>query len=159
MNIGYREMRPDDAALVVRHRESMFREAGSNPSRVAASLPAFERWVRRRLIDGRYVGFVAESEDGAVAASIGLMVIDWPPHPKHPLAAGRGYVLNLYVEPRYRRMGLGADLMARAEQEARDRGLHFAMLHTTALGRPVYERRGWYAIDNEMGLELFSEPG
>ncbi|WP_414087086.1 GNAT family N-acetyltransferase, partial [Herbaspirillum lusitanum] len=40
---------------------------------------------------------------------------DWPPHPSHPYQAKRGYVLNVYVVPAYRRRGIADLLMKMAD--------------------------------------------
>ena len=39
-------------------------------------------------------------------ASAGLLILDWPPHPFDPEGELRGYLLNVYVEPEYRKRGL-----------------------------------------------------
>jgi ribosomal protein S18 acetylase RimI-like enzyme len=65
----------------------------------------------------------------------------------------RGYILNVYVEPNYRGHGLAKQLMARAEEEFRQRGVAFEVLHASAMGRPVYEGLGWNVMP-EMGKAL-----
>ena len=61
-------------------------------------------------------------EDAAVViAGIGMMVIDWPPHPSHPADHRRAYILNVFfVEPEHRRKGLAKRLLALAEERARE---------------------------------------
>src|SRR5690349_4162927 len=86
-----RPVTPADLDLVCRHREAMFTESGRPPERIAAMVPTFREWLAPRLGDGRYFGFVAEAEGEPVGA-IGLMEIDWPPHPFHPQQGRRGYV-------------------------------------------------------------------
>jgi GNAT superfamily N-acetyltransferase len=83
------------------------------------------------------------SEDGRVVAGIGLMLIDWPPHPAHPQTDKRGYVLNVYVEPAFRKRGLAAQLMKLADAEFARRGAQFAILHATEAGRSLYAGLGW----------------
>jgi GNAT superfamily N-acetyltransferase len=97
---------------------------------------------RSRLAEGRYFGFIAE-ESGESIGGIGLMDIDWPPHPAHPLDSRRGYVLNLFVEPAHRKRGAAQALLNASETEFRKRGLTYEVLHATAAGRRLYERNGW----------------
>jgi ribosomal protein S18 acetylase RimI-like enzyme len=73
------------------------------------------------------------------------MVIDWPPHPAHPTQSRRGYVLNVYVEPSHRRLGLGRRLMELADAELAARGVSFVILHATEQGRRLYAELGWSA--------------
>src|SRR4051812_427291 len=96
--ISLRPVTPADLELVCRHREAMFVESGRPRDRIATMVPAFRAWLEPRLADGRYAGFVAML-DGEPVGGIGLMEIDWPPHPFHPGEARRGYVLNVFVEP------------------------------------------------------------
>jgi GNAT superfamily N-acetyltransferase len=131
-----------DLELVCRHREQMFREAGSADDVLLAMTKHFRRWLQPRLDDGSYFGYVLV-EAGRPVAGIGLMLIDWPPHPAHPETDKRGYVLNVYVEPAFRKRGLAGELMKLAEAEFARRGVQFAILHATEAGRDLYARLGW----------------
>jgi len=102
----------------------------------------FREWLKPRLADGSYFGFMM-SDDGVDAAGIGLMLIEWPPHPEHPTQDKRGYVLNVFVEPAYRKRGLARELMALADAEFARRGVTYAVLHATEKGRPLYQGLGW----------------
>ena len=66
-----------------------------------------------------------------------------PPHHFHPTIDKRGYVLNLLVEPAYRKRGLASKLMRLAEIEFANRGVGFAVLHASAKGMPLYSELGW----------------
>jgi GNAT superfamily N-acetyltransferase len=133
----------------------MFR-ASNAPGRaeddLRAMTAAFRQWLEPRLKDGRYFGYIAEIE-GAAVAGIGLMIIDWPPHPSHPQEDKRGYVLNVFVEPTHRGRGLARMLMQLGEAEIGRRGVSFAILHATRMGRPLYEKIGW-AQTSEMSKPM-----
>jgi ribosomal protein S18 acetylase RimI-like enzyme len=139
----------DDLELVCRHREEMFR-ASNAPGRtedvLKAMSAAFRIWLQPHLKDGSYFGFVVE-DAGEAVAGIGLMVIDWPPHPSHPREDKRGYVLNLFVESSYRQRGLGNMLMELGEAEFRRRSVSYGVLHATPKGKPLYERMGWDGME------------
>lgn len=143
---------PSDIDLICRHRKEMFREAGSPEANLKAMADPFRTWLAARLNEETYFGFVTE-DDGRPIAAIGLMVIDWPPHPLHPNEDCRGYVLNLYVEPLYRGQGIARDLMRLSDAEFARRGITYATLHATAAGRRVYEQIGW-ASTTEMAKAL-----
>jgi len=137
-----RPLHTDDLELVCRHREEMFRDAGRNEDVLIPMTEHFREWVRPRLQDGSYFGYVI-SDGGAPVAGIGLMLIDWPPHPLHPTQDKRGYVLNVFVEPGYRNRGLARELMNLADAEFARRGVSYAVLHATEKGKPLYQRLGW----------------
>lgn len=137
-----RTVRPSDIDLICRHRREMFREAGRDAAVLDAMAEPFRRWLEAKLGSGEYFGFLSEA-DGVAIGGVGLMAIDWPPHPLHPDDDRRGYILNLYVEPEWRGRGVAKQLLAESERELARRGVAYAVLHTTDLGRPLYESRGW----------------
>ncbi|QBF26587.1 GNAT family N-acetyltransferase [Pseudomonas tructae] len=147
-----RPVGPSDAEMICSHRQDMFLEAGGNPEELRVMTQHFRPWLQERLGDGRYYGFKLLDGDQPVAA-IGLMSIDWPPHPTHPTLDKRGYVLNVYVQPAYRRRGLASALMQAADAEFARRGITFAVLHATETGKPVYEQIGW-AGTSEMAKSI-----
>jgi len=145
-----------DLELICRHREAMFREAGRDEATLRTMTTHFRAWLAPRLANGAYFGHVL-SEHGVAVAGIGLMLIDWPPHPMHPETGLRGYVLNVYVERAARRRGLARMLMQLADEEFAKRGATYAILHATEQGRPLYERLGW-AGTTEMAKTLPATP-
>ena len=133
----------------------MFR-ASNAPDRtediLKAMTAAFRVWLRPHLDDGSYFGFIVE-DAGKEVAGIGLMMIDWPPHPSHPREDRRGYVLNVFVEPSHRKRGIAKALMDRADEEFAKHGVTYLVLHATKMGRPMYEQLGWSAT-SEMAKSL-----
>lgn len=148
-----RPVAADDLELICLQRRRMFEEAGSPEEVLAPMTGAFRDWLAPRLLSGAYFGWMATAGDPQPVGGIGMMAIDWPPHPAHPLQSARGYILNLFVEPEHRGRGVARALMARATQEAKQRGLDFMILHATEMGRPLYEKLGW-GRTAEMSLSL-----
>lgn len=138
-----------DAALITRHRRRMFVDAGRRDDQVLHLMAqAHEPWVAKMISDGRYIGWLSE-EEGTVVAGAGLLLLDWPPHPLDPRSTTRGYLLNVYVEPKYRRRHLASNLIELALAEARRRGIRVVALHSTDEGRRLYEANG-FRPTNEM---------
>jgi ribosomal protein S18 acetylase RimI-like enzyme len=142
MTIVTRPVGPRDLELICEHRERMFAESGRTRESLRPMTAAFGEWLAPRLADGRYFGWMLE-EAGAVIAGLGMMVIDWPPHPSHPADHRRAYILNVFVEPEHRRRGLARRLMVLAEARGRELGVSYAILHSTRQGRALYESLGW----------------
>lgn len=147
-----RALSEEDVELVCRHRAEMFRDAGRSDDVVETMTQHFRDWLRPRLRDRSYFGFVT-CDNGEPVAGIGLMLIDWPPHPSHPSESHRGYVLNVYVEPAYRGRGLARELMRLADAEFLKRGVRFVILHATEKGRSLYTELGWRGT-TEMSKDL-----
>jgi ribosomal protein S18 acetylase RimI-like enzyme len=138
-----------DASLIATHRRAMFAAMGTGtPESLDEMTCHFEPWLLSRIADGRYLGWI--TCDGArPIASTGLIFFDWPPHPLHTADCVRGYILNVFVEPEYRRRGLARSLVQLCMDEARRRGIRVTTLHASAEGRSVYEQLGFTA-SNEM---------
>ncbi|MEX5404685.1 GNAT family N-acetyltransferase [Stenotrophomonas sp. WED208] len=149
---GIRALLADDLDLICAHREAMFRESGRPADVLEQMAGPFRAWLAPRLASGDYFGF-ALTDQGRPIAGIGLMLIDWPPHPAHPEQDSRGYVLNVYVEPAYRRRGIARTLMSWADRAFAERGVTYAVLHATEQGRPLYADLGW-APTREMARTL-----
>ena len=105
-------------------------------------------WTERMMREGKYYGWIAIDGDRPVA-SAGLLILDWPPHPFDPEGELRGYLLNVYVEPEYRKRGLAHEIVERCMAEAHRRVIRVVTLHSSQAGRPLYERLGFNAT-NEM---------
>jgi ribosomal protein S18 acetylase RimI-like enzyme len=139
-----------DAEAIAEQRLRMFADAGvAEESAMGPMTKNFVEWVRPRLADGTYMGWLVE-EHGQLVAGAGLWVIDWPPHFMDDQPQ-RAYLLNFYVAPEMRRRGLARDLLALAVTEAKARGIKVVTLHASKFGKPVYEQAG-FKISNEMIL-------
>ncbi len=139
-----------DAALIAEQRRAMFEDAVLPvPTTLAAMQERFEPWVRERLANGSYRGWIAERE-GMPVGGAGLWVMEFPPH-FLDVEAARGYLLNFYVKPEFRGAGLARRLLGLCVEEGRGLGLRVLTLHASKFGRPLYEQYGFRG-NNEMIL-------
>jgi len=142
-----------DAAPISAHRRAMFAEIQTLDDSV---LDVVERrtvaWTERMIREEKYYGWIA-TDAGRAVASAGLLILDWPPHPFDPEGELRGYLLNVYVEPEYRRRGLAHQLVERSMAEARRRGIRVVTLHSSQAGRAIYERLDFHATNEMMHTE------
>jgi GNAT superfamily N-acetyltransferase len=142
-----------DAALITAHRRAMFASMPNPQDAILDPMSrAFEPWVKARIAEGKYLGWIVE-EDGRVAGSAGLLIVDWPPHPFHPESSQRAYLLNVFVEPEFRKRGLAHELIGKCLAEAQKRGIRVVTLHSSDAGRPVYEKFGFHATSEMMFVE------
>jgi GNAT superfamily N-acetyltransferase len=139
-----------DAEAIADQRLRMFADAGmADESQLTQMVEHFLPWVRAKLEDGSYVGWLTEA-DGRLVAGAGLWVMEWPPHYLDP-EPRRAYLLNFYVAPEMRGRGLARALLALAVDEAKVRGIKVVTLHASKFGKPIYEQNG-FAMSNEMML-------
>jgi ribosomal protein S18 acetylase RimI-like enzyme len=141
-----------DAEAIAQHRQRMFVDSGqADDARMQSVVAKFVPWVRAKLEDGSYAGWLVE-EDGQLVAGAGMWVMEFPPHflDDEPR---RAYLLNFYVAPEMRGRGFARELLALAVEEARSRGIKVVTLHASKFGKPIYERNG-FALSNEMMLHF-----
>jgi ribosomal protein S18 acetylase RimI-like enzyme len=145
---------PDDASLIAAHRKAMFVSMHiSDEATLEAMRESCEPWIKRMMYADKYLGWIMS--DGALpAASAGLLILDWPPHPLDPAGEQRAYLLNVFVEPEFRRRGLAHELVGLCLAEADRRSIRVVTLHASDAGRPIYEGLGFHA-SNEM---LYAKP-
>ena len=142
-----------DVETIVAQRRAMFHEMGYHDQQVLdAMCQAFRPWLEGMMRDNQYLAWFAVGADGAIAAGLGLWLMDWPPHMIGP-GAPRGNILNVYTQPESRRMGLARRLMETALAWCRANGVSAVILHSSKDGRPLYESMGFQST-NEMRILL-----
>ena len=107
----------------------------------------FSTWVTRFLSRNEYFAWLAFDRENCVAGA-GLWLIDWPCHILDPMHA-RGYILNVYTDPKHRRKGLARLLTKRCIANCQQQGIQIISLHASDQGRAVYESLG-FERGNEM---------
>jgi ribosomal protein S18 acetylase RimI-like enzyme len=146
-----------DAPLVAAHRRAMFAAMGRTQDSILDAMSrAFEPWVERMIAEGKYAGWITVDGDRPVA-SAGILVLDWPPHPLDPTGEHRGYLLNVFVEPEYRRRGLAQALVDLCLIEAHRRRLRVVALHSSDAARPIYEAFGFRSTNEMFYVEPVEE--
>jgi ribosomal protein S18 acetylase RimI-like enzyme len=140
----------EDAEAMAQQRMRMFADAGlATEVEMGPMVANFVPWVRAKLADGSYVGWLTE-ENRRLVGGAALWIMDWPPH-FLDAEPQRAYLLNFYVAPEVRRRGLARELLALAITEAKARGIKAVTLHASKFGKPLYEQTG-FEMSNEMRL-------
>ena len=141
-----------DLGVILHQRREMFREMGGDYQR---QLDAFEsasqRYFQSALQDGSYIGLLGESS-GKVIAGGGVVIASWPGSPLN-FSPQRAWILNIYVEPAYRRQGHARTIAEALIQWCRENGFQSVALHASEYGRSLYEKLG-FRPTNEMRLKL-----
>lgn len=114
----------------------------------------FAPWVKEKIARDEYLSWFAIAEDGSVAAGAGMWLMEWPPH-YLGRSPRRGYLMNVYTEERFRRLGLAKHLVETAMEWCRSNGVDVMALHASDAGRPMYEAMGFKAT-NELRTLLRS---
>ncbi len=139
----------------------MFRDMGQLGSDREESLAqATASYLSHAMPGGEYLAWIAEDNGTSPAAigGAGVQLRTILPRPRigtEELELGpEAIVLNVYVEPEWRRRGVGEALMRAILADLAARGIRRIVLHASADGRRLYERFG-FVPTNEM---RFSSP-
>jgi ribosomal protein S18 acetylase RimI-like enzyme len=147
-----------DIPLLAHHRVAMFRDMGALAADQEAPLArATGAFLDAALPRGEYLGWVAEDKatPPAIIGGAGAQLRPILPRPRagvDGLELGpEAIVLNVYVEPAWRRQGVAEALMRALLDALAARGIRRVVLHASDEGRRLYERLGFVAT-NEMRL-------
>lgn len=141
----------DDARVIAEHRARMFEDTGRIDSvRAAAMVEQLLPLLRPMLASGEYAGWLMAEEDGAVVAGAGVQIRTLLPRPETDVTR-EALVVNVYVEPAYRRRGLARRLMEAILAWSREQRIERVSLHASVMGQPLYEALG-FTRSNEFVL-------
>jgi GNAT superfamily N-acetyltransferase len=153
MEYRLRQATGADVDTIATHRYKMFSEMGhGDPELQRSAAPIYMEWLRERLGNGRYQGWLILAPDDSVVAGVGLWLMDWPTGVVD-LAPFRGYVFNVWTEPEHRKQGLSRRLMVALLSACKAQGINRVGLHASDAGRNGYEALGFTA-SNEMTITL-----
>jgi len=136
-----RRYKPDDFVALYEIEEGCFQP----PFRFG------RRYMQKLLTAANSATWVAECE----AALAGFAIVEWMPG-LHGVSA---YIQTIEVAPEFRRRGIGAALMHRAQESAREAGADVMWLHVAAENGAairLYEEHGYCYFGSE---EHFYAPG
>ncbi len=143
----------EDLDILIRHRREMFREMGyANQALLDDVTASADTYFRTALPNGAYLGWLAETDDGAVVGGGGLLIAAWPGFPGEEQSR-RAWILNMYTEPAHRRQGIARRLVKTMIERCRAEGFTAVALHASKEGRPLYESFGFQPT-NEMRLRF-----
>ena len=153
-NLEYRKAAAVDVDLLVKTRIEVLLAANGLPD--DANMREVEKqsqlYYERAIPDGTHTAFLAFDGSQVVGAG-GISYYQVMPTYHNPTGR-KGYVMNMYTRPEYRRMGIATHMLDLLVHDARENGLACISLEATAAGRPLYEKYGFSATTSEMELWL-----
>ena len=145
-----REATLADLPVLLRYRRAMAEEMDStDEAAVNRMLAALEPYLRSAIPEGRWHSWIAEP--GGCAS---LEIVQWVPGRLDPTPR-RAWIHSVYIEPRFRRRGIGRQLTQTIIEWCREREFEWIYLHASEKGRPLYESLG-FEPSSEMRLKLGS---
>ena len=154
MKLEFRKASAEDIDLLVETRIEVLRAANGLPD--SADMSEVEMQTReyygKALADETHTALLVFENDQFVGAG-GISYYRVMPTVHNPTGR-KGYVMNMYTRPEYRRKGIAFHTLDLLIQDAREKGIAAVSLEATAAGRPLYEKYGFSGMKNEMELIL-----
>ena len=139
----------DDVEQIVTHRRRMFEDMGNTDSEGLSRMAStFRPWLISHMQNNVYHSWLACDPQGKVVAGSDVWLIDWPAG-QFDISMYRGYILNVYTDPDYRRRGLARKLVQACTDWCYANSVQIVTLHASDQGRKVYEGLG-FTPTNEM---------
>ena len=143
----------EDIELLTRHRVEMWKDIRPEFKEKAQAMEeATREWVKRKLSDGKLIGFIAKTRTGQVAGSGCIWLREDAPR----LTSTRlesPYLMSMYTEEDFRRTGVARMIVKCAIDWCRERGYVTIGLHASEAGAPLYGSLG-FKPTTEMRLML-----
>ena len=153
-NLEYRKAAAVDVELLVKTRIEVLLAANGLPD--DTDMDEVEKQSRiyyeRAIPDGTHTAvLVFDGEQFAGTGGISYYQV-MPTY--HNPTGRKGYIMNMYTRPAYRRMGIAYHVLDLLIRDAREKGVTFISLEATSAGRPLYEKYGFTNMTSEMELPL-----
>ena len=157
MDLLYRKATAEDTGLLTETRIEVLRAA--NGLSADADMAEVEKQSRayyeEALRDGTHTAYLVFDGSRFVGAG-GVSYYRVMPTYHNP-SGYKAYIMNMYTRPEYRRQGIAYRTLALLVEDAKARGISQISLEATEMGRPLYEKYGFTAMNSEMELPVRQE--
>ncbi|MGC2035450.1 MAG: GNAT family N-acetyltransferase [Thermoplasmata archaeon] len=144
-----------DVDTLVAQRVAMHVELNRpTPAELRLGARQYRRWMRDQIRKKQLVVFIAETQDGEVAAGGLVWLRESSPRPGSPYHR-LPRIHSMYTRPEFRQKGAATLIVREGIRWARSHGYPRISLQTTPQARNVYARAGFREVA-EMQLDLRS---
>jgi len=152
MDFVYRKATADDLEPLTDTRITVLKAANmlDEDTDMSAVRQTSREYYSSALADGSHVAYLV-LDGHRVVGTGGISFFRVMPTYHNP-SGRKAYIMNMYTAPEYRRRGIALRTLELLVGEAKERGITAISLEATQTGRPLYERFGFVAAENEMEL-------
>lgn len=153
-NIEFRKATTEDIDLLVRTRIEVLRAANglTGSEDMSEVEKQSHEYYEKALADETHTALLVFDRDQFIGAG-GISYYRVMPTYHNPTGR-KGYIMNMYTRPEYRRKGIAFHTLGLLVQDARKKGIISVSLEATAAGRLLYEKYGFSEMKDEMELIL-----
>ena len=109
-------------------------------------------YYKKSLCDGTHIAYLVFDENRFVGAG-GVSFYQVMPTYHNP-SGYKAYIMNMYTNPEYRRMGIAYKTLDMLISDTKNRGITSISLEATDMGCPLYEKYGFIKMKDEMKLKI-----
>jgi len=152
MNITYKKADESDIEILIKTRIQVLRNVNNLSEEIDITLLEKESYLYYLSCfqEDSHVAYLAF--DGEIfVGSGGICFYNVMPYYHNPCGK-KAYIMNIYTNPDYRRKRIAFTILDLLIKEAKNRNISDITLEATSMGRPVYEKYGFNALENEMEL-------
>ncbi len=150
MGIEYRKLSVKELDVFIEMRIDQLREEGAKED--IDLKPALIDYYMRHMKDGTFVSWVAV-DDGRIIGTSGMSFVEKPPYFGCP-SGKMGLLSSMFTNPKYRRMGIGKELLHRVVDEARNYGCGTIQITASDMGVKLYTAYGFIHNSNFMQYKI-----
>ena len=153
-NIEFRKATPEDIDLLVRTRIEVLRAANglTGTTDMSEVEKQSSEYYEKALADDTHTAYLVFFFFLFIGTG-GISYYRVMPTYHNPTGR-KGYIMNMYTRPEYRRKGIAFHTLDLLVRDARKKGITFVSLEATTAGRPLYEKYGFSGMKDEMELIL-----
>ena len=151
-NYTYKKATIEDIDELVRTRIIVLRAANKLSDREDMSEVEKQsrEYYKRALRTGEHIAYLVYDNEKFIGAG-GVSFYQVMPTYHNP-SGKKAYIMNMYTTPEYRRQGIACKTLDLLVTEAKEQGVLQIALEATEMGRPLYEKYGFSAMQDEMEL-------
>ena len=152
MKFTYKTATIEDLDVLIKTRIEVLRAANKLDERVDMSLVEKESsdYYKKALADGSHVAVLVYDGERFVGAGGVSFYTVMPTY--HNTSGKKAYIMNMYTKPEYRRKGIAYKTLDILVDACKKRNITHITLEATEMGRALYEKYGFVAMQDEMQL-------
>ena len=152
MNLIYKKATIEDINLLTKSRIEVLKAANRLADDVDMEEVEAQSWdyYEKALSDRTHTAYLVFDSNRFIGAG-GISYYRVMPTYHNP-SGNKAYIMNMYTNPDYRRMGIAMKTLELLVAEAKEKGIKAISLEATDMGRPLYEKFGFVKMNNEMEL-------
>ena len=153
-NLEFRKATTADIDLLVETRIEVLRAANELTESVDMSEVEKQsrNYYEQALADGTHTALLVFDHGQFVGAGAISYYRVMPTY--HNPTGRKGYIMNMYTRPEYRRKGIAFHTLELLIEDAQEKGIVSVSLEATSAGYPLYEKYGFSCMEGEMEFSL-----